>query len=85
MNALYKKSLDTLELPAVLQMLSACAVSADAKDECLKLQPLTDAEDIRELQAQTTAACNLITLKGTPSFGDVKDITPSLPDVPHPV
>ena len=78
MNALYKKSLETLELPAVLQMLSACAVSADAKDECLKILPLTDAEDIRELQAQTTAACHLVTLKGTPSFGDVKDICASL-------
>ena len=78
MNALYKKSLDTLELPAVLQMLAACAVSEDAKDECLKLLPLTDAEDIRELQAQTTAACHLVTLKGTPSFGDVKDICASL-------
>jgi len=78
MNPLYEKSISTLELPAVLGMLSDCAISQEAKERCCALLPVCDPDDVQELQNETSAACRLVTLKGTPSFADVKDITLSL-------
>ena len=43
----YKKSLTTLELPAVLQMLSAEAVSDTAKELALELEPSDDVHEVR--------------------------------------
>ena len=54
------------------------ASSPAAKERCLAVRPLDDAEDIRLLQAQTSAACKLITLKGSPSFGGIVDVGASL-------
>ena len=48
---LFEKSLRTIELPAVLQMLSDEAVCDRAKEACLELQPLTDIYEIRDLLA----------------------------------
>ena len=42
MSELYEKSLQKLELPQVLQMLSACAGSVGGKEACLRLVPVTD-------------------------------------------
>ena len=78
MTELYEKSLQKLELSAVLEQLADCAHSEAGKDRCRKLLPLNDAEEITLLQGQTTAACKLITLKGSPSFHEVKEIGPSL-------
>ena len=78
MNPLYEKSISTLELPTVLGMLSDCAISQEAKERCCALLPVCDPDDVQELQNETNAACRLVTLKGTPSFADVKDITLSL-------
>ena len=78
MNEQYKKSLTKLELDKVLALLADHASSPAAKERCLAVQPLDDAEDIRLLQAQTSAACKLITLKGSPSFGGIADVGASL-------
>ncbi len=78
MTELYEKSLNKLELNAVLRQLADCAQSDAGKERCLALLPITDDEEIRILQGQTTAACKLITLKGSPSFGALKEIGPSL-------
>ena len=43
----YKKSHTTLELPAVLQMLSAEAVSDTAKELALELEPSADAYEVK--------------------------------------
>ena len=43
MTDLYEKSIKTLELPAVLEMLSAEAVSLPAKDRVLELRPADNA------------------------------------------
>ena len=75
---LYEKSLNKLELNLVLQQLADCANSADAKERCLALRPLKDEEEIRILQEQTSAACHMISLKGAPSFHEVREIAPSL-------
>ena len=78
MNEQYQKSLTKLELDKVLVLLADHASSPAAKERCLAVQPLDDAEDIRLLQAQTSAACKLITLKGSPSFGGIADVGASL-------
>ena len=75
---LFEKSLRTIELPAVLQMLSEEAVCERAKEACLELQPLTDIHEIRDLLAETGAAKKLMELGGSPSFGGVRDVTASV-------
>ena len=75
---LFEKSLRTIELPAVLQMLSEEAVCDRAKEACLELQPLTDIHEIRDLLAETGAAKKLMELGGSPSFGGVRDVTASV-------
>ena len=78
MTQLYEKSIRKLELPAVLEKLAQQAVCNGAKERCMAMQPLSDVDDIRILQDQTTAACQLITLKGSPSFGGIVDVAASL-------
>ena len=78
MTELYEKSLKKLELDAVLAQLADCAQSAAGKERCLALQPMTDADDIRLALGQTSAACRLISLKGSPSFFGLTVIAPSL-------
>lgn len=78
MSDLYQRSIQKLELSAVLEQLAACATGEEAKQRCLALTPLTDAEEIALLQQQTDAAYHLITVKGTPGFGEVKPVGESL-------
>ena len=78
MNELYEKSLRKLELDKVLELLAEHAGSEEARERCRKLRPLTDAEDIRVLQAQTSAACRLMTVKGAPGLGGIIDVGASL-------
>lgn len=78
MSELYEKSLQKLELPLVLQQLSACAGSVGGKEACLRLVPVTDLEEVELLLQQTTAASDLCARKGNPVFGDVTDVSASL-------
>ena len=78
MTELYQKSLHKLELDRVLEMLTECAVSGEAKDRCKELQPSTDPEDVMALQTQTQDACRLISLRSSPAFQDVRDVRASL-------
>lgn len=75
---LTEKSFQKLELNGVLQMLADQASSEEAKEQCLALRPLHDVDDIRQLQAQTTAACRLVVQKGSPSLSGIKDVSASL-------
>ena len=56
MDALYEKSLKTIELPAVLEMLSREAVSDSAKELALMLTPSGDEAEVRHRLAETGAA-----------------------------
>ena len=64
MNELYEKSLKKLELDKVLELLAEHAGSDAAKEKCRAMAPLTDADDIRALQKETSDAC--IRNKGKP-------------------
>lgn len=78
MSELYTKSLEKLELNQILQRLAACAGSTGGKAACLDLRPISDVDDVRHLLAETTAAADLCTLKGNPSFSGVCDVTLAL-------
>ena len=78
MSELFDKSIRTLELPRVLELLAAQAVSAEAKDRCLRLTPETEAEEVLRLQDQTDAARQMIGLRGSPSFSGVKPVAEAL-------
>ena len=78
MTDLFEKSMRTLELPRVLELLSEQAVTEEGKEKALALRPLTDADDVRRRLAETTAAVGMVTLRGTPSFSGVKPVSASL-------
>ena len=78
MSELYEKSLLKLELDQVLQVLKDCAGSEEGKSSCLRLRPVSDLEEVQLLLDQTTAASDLCTRKGNPSFSGVIDVSASL-------
>ena len=78
MSELYKKSISKLELDHVLQRLSDCAGSQEGKTACLQLSPCHDIDDVKLLLKQTTAASDLSTKKGYPSFLGVCNVSESL-------
>ena len=78
MSELFDKSIRTLELPRVLQLLSEQAVSAEAKERALRVRPETETEEVLRLLDQTDAARQMIGLHGSPSFSGVKPVAEAL-------
>ena len=78
MSELFDKSIRTLELPRVLQLLSEQAVSAEAKERAQRIRPETEAEEVLRLLDQTDAARQMIGLHGSPSFSGVKPVAEAL-------
>lgn len=74
----YDKSTNTLELPQVLEMLSAQAVSDFARERASALTPSADPAEVKKRQAETSAARKMMVTKGSPSFSGVKDVRASL-------
>ena len=74
MSELFDKSIHTLELPRVLQLLSEQAVSPEAKELALAVRPETDYEDVLRLLDQTDGARAMIVLRGAPGFSGVKPV-----------
>ena len=78
MSELFDKSIRTLELPRVLQLLSGQAVSAEAKERALRIRPETEPEEVLRLLDQTDAARTMIGLHGSPTFSGVKPVAEAL-------
>ena len=78
MTDLFEKSIQTLELPRVLEKLAEQAVTAEGKDRCLALRPFTDVDDVQRALDDTTAAVNMTALRGSPSFSGVRPVRASL-------
>ena len=78
MSELFDKSIRTLELPRVLQLLSDQAVSTEAKEKALRIRPETETEEVLRLLDQTDAARTMIGLHGAPSFSGVKPVGEAL-------
>ncbi len=68
----------SLELDKVLQMLSSFAGSADAKEDLLALEPLTDLDDALRLQQQTLDAHTLMARFGAPGFSGLRNVNNAL-------
>ena len=83
MSELFDKSIRTLELPAVLRMLSEQTNSAEARERALATVPQTDEEDVGHLQDETDAARDMIGLKGSPAFSGIKPVAESLYRADH--
>ena len=83
MSDLFEKSMRTLELPAVLEMLAQRAVSDEAKERCRRLRPSTEAETVSHLLDETDAAKVRLGLHGSPSFTGVKDVAQPLNRADH--
>jgi len=78
MSELYDRSLIKLELDQILAQLSECAGSSAGKEACRQLRPISDLEEVKALLEQTTAASDICTRKGNPSFSGVTDVSASL-------
>ena len=78
MSELYEKSLIKLELDKVLEQLAECAGSEIGKESCRNLRPVSNLEEVQLLLDQTTAASDLCTQKGNPSFSGVTDVSAAL-------
>ena len=78
MTDLFEKSIQTLELPRVLELLAAQAATEEGKDRCRALRPSTDPDDVQRLQKETSAACSMIVLRGTPPLSGIRPVAASL-------
>ena len=75
---LQEKSLATIELPKILELLAAEAATPPAKELCRQLRPETSLTQCEKLQQETEDASRLIGLQGSPAFSGVKDISNAL-------
>ena len=73
-----KKSLNILELPRVLGMLSDEAVCDSAKTMAEELSPSSEPGEVKRRLDETSAAKNMMVIKGSPSFSGLKDVRASL-------
>ncbi len=78
MTDLFEKSIQTLELPRVLELLADQAVTQEGKDRAVALRPMTDPDDVSRAQEETTAAVKMLSLRGTPALSGVKPVGASL-------
>lgn len=78
MSDLMEKSIQTLELPRVLELLADCAVTDEGRERALALRPMTDLDDVERAQKETSAAVNMLILRGSPGFSGIRPVGPSL-------
>ena len=78
MTELFEKSIHTLELPRVLAMLAQEAATEEGKERCQALQPCIQRAEVARLQAQTSAAFDLLVKAGSPGFSGVKPVAAAL-------
>ncbi|MCL2518367.1 MAG: endonuclease MutS2 [Oscillospiraceae bacterium] len=76
--AIYDKALITLEYNKIINMLADCAATEGAKELAYRLQPFCDKDKIEKLLEQTNDAKYLVSIKGQPTFGAVKNVNISL-------
>jgi len=78
MTERYEKSIRTLELPQVLELLAKKAVSPEAQERCRKMRPSGWLKDVQILQAETAAARSMMDRGNTPTFGGLKPVDAAL-------
>ena len=70
MSDLFDKSIRTLELPRVLELLSEQAVSAEARQRALRLRPETEPEEVLRLLEQYHVTYIFVGSKEKEKYGD---------------
>ena len=60
MTDLFEKSIQTLELPRVLELLAAQAATEEGKDRCRALRPFTDPDEVARLQREGIPRCEAL-------------------------
>ena len=83
MSELFDKSIRTLELPRILQLLADQTNSEAAHERTLAIFPRTDVRDVERLQDETDAARHMIGLRGSPAFSGIKSVGESLYRADH--
>ena len=78
MKDLMEKSLQTLEFPAVLELLAAQAVSDETKERVRKIRPSTDRGEVNLLLQETTAARKMMDIHGAPALSNLRPVAASL-------
>ena len=78
MTELFEKSIHTLELPRVLELLAHQASTEEGKERCLALRPSTDADEVQRSLKETSAALKMLVVKGSPSLSGVKPVAAAL-------
>ena len=78
MSELFDKSIRTLELPAILQMLADQTSCEAARTRALAVAPSTDKQEVERLQDETDAAREMIGQRGSPAFSGIKPVAESL-------
>ena len=71
---LFEKSIQTLELPRVLDLLAQEAVGDEAKERCRALRPATEPEEVARLLEETTAARDMMDLHGAPALTNLRSV-----------
>ena len=61
-----------------MELLSAQAVGATAKEQAASISPSTDVFEVKRRLAETTAAKTMMVVRGSPPFSAVRDVRPSL-------
>ncbi|MEM5780430.1 MAG: endonuclease MutS2, partial [Lawsonibacter sp.] len=78
MSDFMEKSIQTLELPRVLELLADCAATDEGRERALKLRPMTELGEVERAQKETSAAVKMLVLRGSPGFSGVRPVGPSL-------
>ncbi len=78
MSDFMEKSIQTLELPRVLELLADCAATDEGRERALKLRPMTELDEVERAQKETSAAVKMLVLRGSPGFSGVRPVGPSL-------
>ena len=78
MTDLMEKSLQTLEFPAVLELLAAQAVSDETKERVRKIRPSIDRGEVNLLLQETTAARKMMDIHGAPALSNLRPVAASL-------
>ncbi len=74
MTELFEKSIKTLELPQVLELLAQEAVIDEAKERCLALRPSGEPVEVQRLLDETTAARDMMDLHGNPALSNLTSV-----------
>ncbi len=78
MTDLMEKSLQTLEFPAVLELLAAQAVSDETRERVRSIRPSTDRGEVNLLLQETTAARKMMDIHGAPALSNLRPVAASL-------